>query len=111
MNGVDQLKPLLNKQIRVMHACAIVADRDDRARTFAEVWEGDWATQVPHSADDRARQRRVGVDKADRLAFSRGAEDVQHDLPMSAGADDENVHHKLRWEIRMTNDEIRINSQ
>ena len=93
MNGVDQLEAMIGEVLRVRQPRAVVADRDDRVPQLFRPQLEELIDAAKHRqpADSRTGQRRVGIDEADRVELAAGAQDVEHDLPMPTGADDEDV--------------------
>src|SRR5437773_1335122 len=93
MDCADQFKALFSEHLRITSPRAVVANGDDRGLGFLrELGELIGRAKDRQAANCRARQRCVGVDEADGVVLPAETQDVQHNLSMSASADDENVH-------------------
>src|SRR5437764_1070397 len=71
--------------------------------------ERHWMTCAPMptnasgpTPDGRAGQGGVGVEEADGVVPAGGPEDVEDDLAVAAGADDDDLHARLRWFVYRT---------
>ena len=94
MDRVDQIEALFEEHLCVTSAGAVVADRHNRGLDLFrfELWKLVRRAKDRQAANARAGERSVGVDETDGIVFPGGEQDVEHDLPMSAGAEDQHVH-------------------
>jgi hypothetical protein len=97
VDGADELEPLGGERGGVLPAGAVVADRDDRVRhplLLPQLRQHVRRPEHRHPADLRAGEPRVGIDEPDRVVPPGRAQDVEHDLAVSARADDDDRLHR-----------------
>src|SRR4051794_34364686 len=94
VDRIDQFKSLLFEQLSILLPYARIADRHDGV---PQLLPPEFRQNIGRAKDRQSPHhlpRAVGgrIDKSDRLTLSLGAENIEHDSPLSARSADDHFH-------------------